>query len=524
MTDSRAPAAVAASPDGASAAPRASEYALRVSGLSKTFGATRALEDVGIDIRAGEIHALMGQNGSGKSTLIKALAGYHQPDGHPSAELDGVPFAIGHEVPDGLRFVHQDLGLVLELSAQDNLALHGGFAKGFGGRVLWKEQENETHRMLERFAVDIDIHQPLAMATPVERTVVAIAAALQGWHGGSGLLVLDEPTAVLPHDEVERLFAVVREVRKGGTAVLYVSHRMDEIFQLADRVTILRGGRLVATEEIATLDPRTLAGLMVGEDVDPDYRAPVAARPEAPVVLETRNVAGRWLRGVDLQVHKGEILGIAGLAGAGVLELPYVITGHAPRGDKVTGELRLPQQSDEWHHVGRLKNVNIPLVPSDRQREGVIYEFGVNENLSLSILHRLGRRGRLGLRDEEKAVAEWTDRLEIKTASPDAPISTLSGGNQQKVVVARCLVSEPEVLVLCEPTAGVDIGTRVAIYELIARLAKDGLTVIVSSSDEGDLLAMCTRIVVLRNGTVAQEMSGDGLTQQALVSAIEGES
>src|SRR5436190_5875013 len=491
MNDPSAATTPAATMNGNGAGPYAREQALRVSGLSKTFGATRALQDVAIDVRPGEIHALVGQNGSGKSTLIKSLAGYHQADNGASAELDGVPFAIGHEVTDGLRFVHQDLGLVLELSAQDNLALHGGFAKGFGGRVLWREQEKETHRILERFAVDIDIHQPLALATPVERTVVAIAAALQGWHGGGGLLVLDEPTAVLPHDEVERLFTVVREVRKGGTAILYVSHRMDEIFQLADRVTILRGGRLVATQNVAALDPRALAGLMVGEDVDPDYRAPVAARPDAPVVMEARNVAGRWLRGVDLQVHRGEIVGIAGLAGAGVLELPYVLAGHAP--EAVSGELRLPQQSDEWRDVDDAKALNIPLVPADRQREGVIAEFAVSENLSLSILHRLGRRGRLGRRQEQKAVAEWTERLEIKTAGSDAPISTLSGGNQQKVVVARCLVSEPEVLVLCEPTAGVDIGTRVAIYELIARLAKDGLTVIISSSDEGDLLAMCTR-------------------------------
>jgi len=336
--------------------------------------------------------------------------------------------------------------------------------------------------------------------------------------------VLDEPTAVLPHEEVDRLFAVVEEVRKAGTAILYVSHRMDEIFQIADRVTILRGGKLVATQEIAQLTPRGLAGLMVGEDVDPDYRAPVAATPDAPTVLELRNVAGKWLRGVDLQVHKSEILGIAGLAGAGVLELPYVITGHAPRGDKVTGDLRMPHRSEEWHDVGDLKDVNIPLVPADRQREGVIYEFGVNENLSLSILGRLGRRGKLALREEERKVEEWSRRLEIKTETPGSLISTLSGGNQQKVVVARCLAREPDILVLCEPTAGVDIGTRVAIYDLIARLSKEGLTVIVSSSDEGDLLAMCTRIVVLRNGRVAQEMSGDGLTQQALVSAIEGES
>jgi len=516
MSESGAPTGVVAAPQRGP-----NGFALRVSGLSKTFGATRALQDVSIDVRPGEIHALVGQNGSGKSTLIKALAGYHHPDAG-AAELDGEPFDIGVEVPDGLRFVHQDLGLVLELSAQDNLALHGGFAKGFGGRVLWREQEQTTHELLRRFDVDIDIHQPLAAATPVERTVVAIAAALQGWHGGSGLLVLDEPTAVLPHDEVERLFAVVHEVRKAGTAVLYVSHRMDEIFEIADRVTILRGGRLVATKDVAQLDPRALAGLMVGEDVDPDYRAPVAAKPDAPIVLETRSIAGKWLRGIDLRVYEGEILGIAGLAGAGVLELPYVITGHAPRGDRVTGELRLPKESDEWRDVGDLKDVNIPLVPSDRQREGVIFEFAVSENLSLSILGRFGRRGKLAHRQEERAVEEWTRRLEIKTETPGSLISTLSGGNQQKVVVARCLATEPDILVLCEPTAGVDIGTRVAIYDLIARLSREGLTVIVSSSDEGDLLAMCTRIVVLRNGTVAQELDGDGLTQQALVSAIEG--
>jgi ABC-type sugar transport system ATPase subunit len=302
--------------------------------------------------------------------------------------------------------------------------------------------------------------------------------------------------------------------------VLYVSHRLDEIFELADRVTVLRGGRVIATRDVADIDAAQLASLMVGEDVDPDYRAPVAGKPDAPVVLETRNVAGRWLRGVDLQVHKGEILGIAGLAGAGVLELPYVLTGHAP--DKVTGEVRLGGE-ESWRDIKDAKNFNIPLVPSDRQREGVIAEFAVSENLSLSILGKLGRKGKLALRREREVVEEWSRRLEIKTEGPGAPISTLSGGNQQKVVVARCLVSEPDILVLCEPTAGVDIGTRVAIYELIAKLAKEGLTVIVSSSDEGDLLAMCTRIVVLRNGRVAEELDGDGLSQQALVSAIEGE-
>ena len=494
---------------------------LSITGLSKSFGTTHALTDASLDIRPGEIHALVGQNGSGKSTLIKTLAGYHTPDPGSVAEIEGEPFDLGHAVPDGLRFVHQDLGLVLELNAMDNLALHGGFARGAMGRVRWGEQAQETQRVLARFGVDLDIHRPLAAATPVERTVVAIAGALQGWQGGSGVLVLDEPTAVLPHNEVERLFAMVREVRAAGTSVLYVSHRLDEIFEIADRVTVLRGGRVVATHAVADIDAAVLAGLMVGEDVDPDYRAPVAARPDAPVVLEARDVRGRWLRGVDLDVHRGEILGIAGLAGAGVMELPYVIAGCAQH--EVSGRLRLSERSEEWTDATDAGELGIPLVPADRGREGIIGEFAVSENLSLSVLGRLGRRGRLDKRGEAELVERWTERLGVVTAGPDAPISTLSGGNQQKVVVARCLVRDPELLVLCEPTAGVDIGTRVAIYDLIAELSRAGLTVVLSSSDAGDVLAMCTRVVVLRGGKVAAELGGDGLTEHALVSAMEGE-
>ena len=495
--------------------------ALRVQHLSKTFPGTRALVDASIEIRDGEIHALVGQNGSGKSTLIKTLAGYHTPDPGATAELSGEPFALGHTVPPGLRFVHQDLGLVLELNAMDNLALRGDFIRGFAGRVRWAEQVLQTHRILERFDVDLDIHRPLADATPVQRTVVAIAGALQGWHGGGGVLVLDEPTAVLPHDEVERLLAMVREVQRSGTSVLYVSHRLDEIFEIADRVTVLRAGRVVSTLPVADVDQRGLAELMVGADVDPDYRAPVGARPDSPVVLELRNVSGRRLHGLNLDVHRGEILGVAGLAGDGVNELPYVIAGH-PR-HPVSGTIRLPQRSAEWTDVAAARSLQIPLVPADRAHEAIVPDFAVSENLSLSVLDRLGSRGRLSKAAEQKLVEHWTERLEVLSSSSDALISTLSGGNQQKVVVARCLARNPELLVLAEPTAGVDIGTRVAIYELLAGLARDGLAVIVSSSDLGDLLAMCTRIVVLREGRVDAELAADGLTEHALVNAIEGE-
>jgi ABC-type sugar transport system ATPase subunit len=497
-----------------------SQAALRVERLSKTFPGTRALIDAAIEIRPGEVHALVGQNGSGKSTLIKTLAGYHTPDPGAAAELDGEPFALGHTVPDGLRFVHQDLGLVLELNAMDNLALRGDFIRGFGGRVRWAEQEQETYRILERFDVELDIHRPLAEATPVQRTVVAIAGALQGWHGG-GVLVLDEPTAVLPHDEVERLLAMVREVQRSGTSVLYVSHRLDEIFEIADRVTVLRAGRVVGTLPVADTDQRGLAQLMVGTEVDPDYRAPVAARPDSPVVLELRGVHGRRLHGLDLDVHRGEILGVAGLAGDGTGELPYLIAGY-PR-HPATGKIRLPRRSDEWIELADARRLGIPLVPADRAHEAIVPDFAVSENMTLSVLDRLGSRGKLSKAAERRLVERWAERLEVVTASSDAMISTLSGGNQQKVVVARCLARDPELLVLSEPTAGVDIGTRVAIYELLAGLAREGLTVIVSSSDLGDLLAMCTRIVVLRDGRVGAELGADGLTEHALVNAIEGE-
>jgi ribose transport system ATP-binding protein len=303
--------------------------------------------------------------------------------------------------------------------------------------------------------------------------------------------------------------------------VLYVSHRLDELFEIADRVTVLRAGRIVTTLPMAEVDGRGLASLMVGQDVDPDYRAPVAAKPDAPVVLELRDVRGHRLRGVDLDVHRGEILGIAGLAGAGMQELPYVIAGCSRF--PASGRIRLPERSPEWRDAGEAPALGIPIVPADRGREGVVAEFAVSENLTLSVLDRLGARGRLGLRDERDLVERWTRELGIVTAGPDAPISTLSGGNQQKVVVARCLVREPDLLVLSEPTAGVDIGTRVAIYDLIARLSRAGLTVVVSSSDLGDLLAMCTRVVVLREGRVAAELGADGLTEHALVRAMEGD-
>jgi ABC-type sugar transport system ATPase subunit len=313
---------------------------------------------------------------------------------------------------------------------------------------------------------------------------------------------------------------MIRDVQTAGTSVLYVSHRIYEIFDLADRVTVLREGKVVTTRPVAELDRTQLAGLIVGQDVDPDYHAEVDARPDAPIVLEVSDVRGRRLRGASLTVHRGEILGIAGLGGAGIHELPYAIAGCPP--DPVSGKIRLPQRTSSWGDIADAKRFDIPVVPHDRVRDGVIAEFSVGENLSLSVLDRLRQHRRLSKRAERTVVDTWFEKLGIVAAGPDAPITTLSGGNQQKCVMARCLARDPETLILCEPTAGVDIGARIAIYDIIANLSRDGLTVIVASSDLGDLLAMCTRVVVLVDGRITNEFGAEGLTEHVLVQAMEG--
>jgi ABC-type sugar transport system ATPase subunit len=496
---------------------------LVVRNISKTFPGTRALIDVDFDIRNDEIHALVGQNGSGKSTLVKTLAGVHTPDDGAEAWMDGEPFdlysATG-SLHDRLRFVHQDLGLVLELSTIENLALFRGFQRDRLGRLRWKEQARATQEVLERFNVHIDIKAPLSQATPVERTVVAIACALQGWEGGRGVLVMDEPTAVLPPREVRRMFEIIAEVRSAGTSVLYISHRLDEIFEIADRVSVIRGGRMVATQQVAETTPRELASLMVGEDVDPGLRVGAAIGSEQPFALETRNVRGRALRGVDITLRRGEVLGLAGLQASGHEDLVYALAG--ARGKDVSGEVRVASAPDHWIPIEKAGELGLPLVPGDRGGEGVVAQFSVEENLTLSMLSQLSGRFRLNRRKEDALVELWTRRVQIKAASPKDLITTLSGGNQQKVVMARCLAQEPEVLLLCEPTAGVDIGTRVALYEFIAGLAKQGLSVIVSDSDIDEVIAICSRVLVFRDGVVSQELSYDELSHSALVHAMEG--
>jgi ABC-type sugar transport system ATPase subunit len=386
------------------------------------------------------------------------------------------------------------------------------------GRVRWSEHARLANELLYPFGLDLDVTLPLSKASPVERTLVAIVAALQGWDDKDGVLVLDEPTAVLPPDEVNRLFRIIRQVRARGSGVLYVSHRLDEVVGLCDRVTVLRGGKKVCTRPVAGLSKRELVHMMLGVEMEPDYQAPIPEKVDEQTVLEVKGLAGTYLRGAAFSLHRGEVLGIAGLPDSGRDELPRLLTDrrmHARAGMVRCG-------TGDWTAVNRWDAGGVVLLPPDRGREGMIAAMSLKENLSLSVLETLGSFGRLNKRREEAFAQGWVEKMGIVAAGLESPVQTLSGGNQQKVLFGRTLARDPMVMVLCEPTAGVDIGARHAIFELVAQQAHHGLSVVVTSSDAGDLLALCTRVLVLRDGLVSSELQGRSLTERRLVQAMEG--
>jgi ribose transport system ATP-binding protein len=500
---------------------------LQIRGLTKTFPGVQALKDVDLDIAGGTVHALLGHNGCGKSTLVKTLAGYHHPDDGAHAWIDGEPLALGSADEArrlGIRFVHQELGLVPELGPVDNVGLALGYERNRLGAIRWRRQARVTRELLARFDIRLDARRPLSEASPVERTAVAIVRAVAGWHPGQGLLVLDEPTAALPAREVDALFKLIRDIRESGTAVLLISHRLDEVMNIADHATVMRSGRVIWNGSTSDMSVRRFATLIAGEEVTAieESRRLVEHRDAAPrpVALEVQGLSGRYLAGVDVTVRRGEIVGVAGLLGSGREELPYVVAGASTY--PCTGHIAVDGEVATGGSIGAARRMGVALVPADRAHESVIGEFSVRENVSLAALPRL-LRGRTLVPARERAFAhEWLEAVRADTTVAERRITTLSGGNQQKAVLARWLSVHPKVLAVSEPTAGIDIGARTAIYEELRRRADEGLAVLMSSSDAEDLVAVCDRVVVLRDGAVAAELEGSDLNKAAIVAAMEG--
>lgn len=494
---------------------------LDVDHLSKTYPGQVALDHGHIQVRSGEIHALVGQNGSGKSTLIKLLGGYVRADHGGEVRFGGDRidlWNLDRETRRQIRIVHQDLGLVPTLSTIENLGLGRGYHTGLMGNIRWRSEAKRAQELLLGFGLAPDVRQPVATLSAAERAAVAIVRALQDWDPDRpGLLVLDEPTASLNRGDVDALFREVRRVAEQGAGVLFVSHMLDEVLELADRVTVLRDGKVVASGvDSAELDERRLVELIVGRSIDELY--PDSDRVAGRPVLEVEMVYGLTLRGVSFKVHEGEVLGVAGLIGSGREEVAGSVFGATPRfmGKVMVDKHKVFASPRDSIRAG------MALVPADRKAVGLDMQERLHEHVPLPRLGPLQRHWRIRHREVRRETARWVEELDVQPPILGRRMEKFSGGNQQKAVLARWLRTEPKVLLLDEPTQGVDVGAKAAIYRRVRDAADEGMAVLVASSDSEELVHLCDRVLVFRSGSVAVELRGNTLTEENVIAETLG--
>ncbi|HEY3716505.1 MAG TPA: sugar ABC transporter ATP-binding protein [Jatrophihabitantaceae bacterium] len=471
--------------------------------MSKSFGGTRALRSVDLDMRRGEVHALVGGNGSGKSTLIKILAGVYHADAG-SLRIKDRDLELSDHTPDqaravGMRFVHQDLGIFPSLTVGENLSIGRGFELAPGHRISWRRNRARAESVLQRFGVQADPRQLASTLSVPQRAMLAIARALQDTDE-DGVLVLDEPTAALPPSEVRVLTTAIGRLTETGRSVLLVTHRLDEVRHLANRVTALRDGRQVGTIGAADMTERDLVTLIVGAQVLSSSAPRSSVLAERPV-LEVGDASAGPLSGIDLVVHPGEVVGVAGILGSGRTELLRMIYGTMKLSAgtvRIGGRVVSPSPA-------KMRSLGVAFVPEDRQAEAIFSDRTVRENMTEGRLGSYFKR--LWLRDGRirRDVERDVKRFSVKTPSTLTPIDNLSGGNQQKVVLARCLREEPTLLLLDEPTQGIDVAAREEIFELVNQAAGRGCAVVVVSSEFEELIRLSHRVIVLARGRVVAE-------------------
>jgi ABC-type sugar transport system ATPase subunit len=489
--------------------------------ITKNFGGVHALSDVGVTAHAGEVHALCGENGAGKSTLMKILAG-------AITEYDGAIILDGREVrftgprgaeDAGIRIIYQELNLVTEMTVAANIFLGRERTNGLG----WlddRAMEAEARRLFERLGTPINPRALIGSLRIGDQQMVEIAKALAF---DAAIVIMDEPTSALSDAEVHRLFRVIADLRKAGTTVLYISHKMNEVFTLADRVTVLRDGRLVATATRAETNPAQVVRWMVGREIAAMHYEPhpIGARATLDVAglsLPSPPFSSRpSLSEITFQVHAGEVLGVAGLLGAGRTELLEALFGASTASP--SGTIMLDGRPVRFRNPGEAIAAGVALVTEDRKALGLFSAMTVAENITIRRLDALTRGGLIDGRAEARAVADSIERLAIKTAGASAAITSLSGGNQQKCIIARWLLIEPKLLLLDEPTRGIDVGAKAEIYNLIRRLVAGGMAIIMTSSELPELLTVADRIIVLCEGRKTAELPRAGATEEVIMHA-----
>ncbi|GAA3713060.1 sugar ABC transporter ATP-binding protein [Streptomyces tremellae] len=489
---------------------------LALKDVSKSFGAVRALEGVSLQLFPGEVHALAGENGAGKSTLIKTLAGVHRPDGG-QVLLDGRPVTFGGPADArdaGIAVIYQEPTLFPDLSVAENIFM-GRQPRRALGRIDRAAVRATTEALLKRLGVPLDPDRPARGLSIADQQIVEIAKALSF---DARVLVMDEPTAALTGSETARLFAVVRALEAEGAAVLFISHRLEEIFPLCSRVTTLRDGRLISSEPLDGLTEDDLVRRMVGRDLGELYPKQRTKLGETALTVRRLTREGVF-HDVSFEVRRGEIVALAGLVGAGRSEVAQAVFGvdRADAGEvEVAGRI-LPKGSPTAAMAAGLA-----LVPEDRRQRGLVMEMSIERNIGLTGLGALGRAGLVRRVLEHGRAADWAVRLQLKYNRLADPVGVLSGGNQQKVVLAKWLATEPAVLIVDEPTRGIDVGTKAEVHRLLSSLAADGLAVLMISSDLPEVLGMADRILVMHEGRVAAEIPRAQATEESVMAAATG--
>jgi monosaccharide-transporting ATPase len=496
---------------------------LEVADVSKTFPGVRALDGVSFTLQPGEVHALVGENGAGKSTLIKILTGVYQPDGGEVRYRDeparfGTPMDAQHA---GISTIYQEVNLVPLMSVAHNLFL-GREPRNRFGLVDEKRMVREAHEVLLRYGVTTDVRRPLGTMALGAQQMVALARAVMI---DAKVVIMDEPTSSLEPREVETLFGVIRDLHSRGIGIVYVSHRLDELYQICDAVTILRDGKLVHTGKLADLERIKLVSLMLGRDMTAVRREGFTGfggdhsgdEEAAPVLKVTGLTSRHRLHNIGFAVRPGEVVGLGGLLGAGRSETIKAIGGAYPIDE---GEIEVDGAPLKKPTTIRAMRAGIAVQPEDRKAEGIVPGLSIRENIALAVLPRTSTLGLVSDRKIDKIVDQYMTRLQIKASGPHQRVGDLSGGNQQKVLLARLLATQPKVLLLDEPTRGIDVGAKAEVQALIDELAADGLGVVLVSSDAEELVEGSDRVVVLRDGAVVGELRGTDVTTEALLETI----
>jgi L-arabinose transport system ATP-binding protein len=490
--------------------PEAAEI-LRVERLSKAFGIVQALSEVSLSFRAGEVLGLVGENGAGKSTLMRLLEGVHAPDSG-AIIVGGVArdFREPREAhAAGIRVIHQEPDIVPDLTVAENIFV-GAMPRRAGILLDWRRLDELTRAVLARFGMDHDLRPRDLCATlgPAQRQMIEIMRAVRA---GGRLIAFDEPTSSLTDEEARHLFSIIRQLKAEGVGIVYISHRLNEIIELCDRVAVLRDGRLVADQPAAGSSERAISQLMVGRELKDLFRRQKAARHEP--ILTVSGLSSEAVHGIDLTLNRGEVLGIGGLMGAGRSELARAIVGFDRR---LAGEILIDGKKLRPNDVAASIAAGIGLAPEDRKREALLLARSILDNATLCVPEQISTAGLFDRRKAVSLVSPLSTRLSIRTPSLDQLVSKLSGGNQQKVVLARWLARQLKVIILDEPTRGIDIGAKAEIYQLIADLAAGGIGVLLISSEMPELIGLADRILVMAEGRITGELGPDADEQSIL--------